>query len=224
MRAEAFFENFADIDWLAIAVAFLFYFGMLLARSRRWQNTLEAAYPRRRSRSTKIAAAYLVGAGMNSFIPARVGDAVKIFLAKRSVSGSTYPAITSSFFVQSIFDTSVGILVLLYAMTQGLLPQAPELPELPAFEIAFWADHPRFLIFFLTALGIGLIVVFAILARRAEKFWDRVKQGAIVLADQPVSARGRLLAGASPGSRASAPSGSSSTPSTSAARSRTCSW
>ena len=50
----------------------------------------------------------------------------KLFLAKRSIRGSTYPTITSSFFVQSIFDTSVGILVLLYAITQGLLPKPPE--------------------------------------------------------------------------------------------------
>ena len=73
----------------------------------------------------KITAAYLAGAGLNSFIPARVGDAVKIFLAKKSIKGSTYPAITSSFFVQSVFDTSAGILVFIYAITQGLLPEPP---------------------------------------------------------------------------------------------------
>ncbi len=182
--AETFFDNLAEINWAWMAVAFLFYLGMLLARSKCWQNTLIAAYPDAEVPYTRISAAYLVGAGLNSFIPARVGDAVKIFLAKRSVRGSTYPAITSSFFVQSIFDTSVGIVVLLYALTQGLFPDAPELPQLPAFEIAFWADHPRFLVFFLTAVGIGAVVVFAIVARRAEKFWDRVKQGAIVLADK----------------------------------------
>src|ERR687898_939661 len=113
---------------------------MLLARSRSWQNVLRAAYPDREVSFARISASYLAGAGLNSFIPARVGDAVKIFLAKNSIRGSTYPAITSSFFVQSIFDTSAGILVLLYAITQGLLPAAPELPDLPAFEISFWAE------------------------------------------------------------------------------------
>ncbi|MGZ5343037.1 MAG: lysylphosphatidylglycerol synthase transmembrane domain-containing protein, partial [Solirubrobacterales bacterium] len=183
--AQTFFENFTSINWFAAAVAFLFYLGMLLARGKCWQNTLKAAYPDQEVSYARIAAAYLAGAGLNSFIPARVGDAVKIFLAKRSVRGSTYPAITSSFFVQSIFDTSVGIVVLLYAITQGLFPKPPELPNLPAFEIAFWAEHPRFLLFFLTALGIGLIVGFAILARRAENLWDRVKQGAVILTDLP---------------------------------------
>ena len=61
---------------------------------------------------------------MNSVVPARIGDAVKIFLAKRSIRRSTYPTVVSSFFVGSVFDTSAGILVFVYALTQGLLPEA----------------------------------------------------------------------------------------------------
>ena len=178
---EAFFSNLAALDFLALAIALAFYFAHLLARSRAWQNVLRAAYPDRKVPYDKIAAAYIAGAGLNSFIPARVGDATKIFLAKKSIRGSTYPAITSSFFVQSIFDTTAGFLVLGYAITQGLLPEAPQLPELPAFEIAFWAEHPRLLVFVITALAIGLVVLFAVLARRAEEFWDRVKQGVVVV-------------------------------------------
>src|SRR5262249_60337520 len=92
-------------------------------------------------------------------------------------------ALGLSFFVGSVFDTAAGILVFIYALPQGLLPQPPELPDLPAFDIAFWAQHPRFLLFFLTVLGIVIVVTFALLARRVEAFWDRVKQGPIILAD-----------------------------------------
>ncbi|MGC1799078.1 MAG: lysylphosphatidylglycerol synthase transmembrane domain-containing protein, partial [Solirubrobacterales bacterium] len=131
----------------------------------------------------RITAAYLVGAGMNSVIPVRAGDAVKIFLAKRSIRRSTYPTVVSSFFVGSVFDTTAGILVFAYALGQGLLPKPPELPDLPAFDIAFWAQHPSFLLFTITALGIAIVIAFALLARRVEAFWDRVKQGAVVLTD-----------------------------------------
>src|SRR5262249_30076057 len=158
----------------------------LLARSRAWQNVLRAAYPDRNVPFWRITAAYLVGAGLNSVIPARIGDAVKIFLAKRSIRRSTYPTVDSSFFVGSVFDTTAGILVVIYALTQGLLPSPPELPDLPAFDIAFWAQHPSFLLFTLTALGIAIVVTFALLARRVEAFWDRVKQGAVVLTDIPL--------------------------------------
>jgi uncharacterized membrane protein YbhN (UPF0104 family) len=120
---------------------------------------------------------------MNSVIPVRAGDAVKIFLAKRSIRRSTYPTVVSSFFVGSVFDTTAGILVFLYALTQGLLPKPPELPDLPAFDIAFWAQHPSLLLFTITVLGIAIVIAFALLARRVEAFWDRVKQGAVVLTD-----------------------------------------
>jgi uncharacterized membrane protein YbhN (UPF0104 family) len=180
--AQEFFHRLSEIAWPAMVIALLFYFAHLVARSRAWQNVLRAAYPDRNVPLSRITAAYLVGAGMNSVVPARIGDAVKIFLAKRSIRRSTYPTVVSSFFVGSVFDTSAGILVFIYALTQGLLPKPPELPNLPAFDIAFWAQHPDFLVFTLTALAIAAVVAFALLARRVEAFWDRVKQGAIVLA------------------------------------------
>jgi uncharacterized membrane protein YbhN (UPF0104 family) len=181
--ADTFFENLAAIDLATLGIAFAFYLAHLLARTRAWRNVLQAAYPRTSVSYPRITAAYLVGAGLNSFIPARVGDAVKIFLAKRSIPRSSYPAITSSFFVQSVFDTPVGILVLIYAITQGLLPEPPELPTIPAFELSFWAENPQLLLFTITALGIAAVIVFAVLARRVEEFWSHMKQGVVVLTD-----------------------------------------
>jgi uncharacterized membrane protein YbhN (UPF0104 family) len=181
--AGQFFDHLADVNWAAMAVALLLLLAMYLARARAWQNVLHAAYPERRVPFRGIAGAYLAGAGINAVIPARVGDATKIFLARGQISRSSYPAITSSFFVQSVFDTAAGLLVFAYALTQGLLPRPPELPHLPAFEIAFWAENPQVLIFTLTALGVGFVVIFAIVARRAEEFWQRVKQGVVILTD-----------------------------------------
>jgi uncharacterized membrane protein YbhN (UPF0104 family) len=181
--AQEFFHRLSEIGWASMAVALGFYLAHLLARSRAWQNVLRASYPDRKVPYARITAAYLVGAGMNSVIPVRAGDAVKIFLAKRSIRSSTYPTVVSSFFVGSVFDTTAGILVFVYALSQGLLPKPPELPDLPAFDIAFWAQHPSFLLFTITALGIAIVIAFALLARRVEAFWDRVKQGAVVLTD-----------------------------------------
>jgi uncharacterized membrane protein YbhN (UPF0104 family) len=179
--AEAFFDNLAAIGWGALVVALFLWAGMLRARSHGWANALRAAYPRSRVDERFITAAFLAGAGFNAFLPARVGDAVKILLSKKSIPGSSYPAVASSFAVLAPFDTGIGILVLIYALSLGLLPALPEIPDLPAFEIAFWAEHPQLLMFFLTALGIGAVVLFVILARRAEAFWQHIKQGVVIL-------------------------------------------
>jgi uncharacterized membrane protein YbhN (UPF0104 family) len=179
--AREFFSHLADISWGAFALALICLLGMYLARARAWQNVLAAAYPHTKVPFRGIAGAYLAGAGINAIIPARVGDATKIFLARGQIRRSTYPAITSSFFVQTIFDTTAGLLVFAYALTQGLLPRPPELPNLPAFDIAFWAQNPQLLLFTITAIGVGSLIVFAIVSRRAELFWQRIKQGVVIL-------------------------------------------
>ena len=175
--AQAFFESIADIAWGYLAVALLLSLALQLARAHGWANALRAAYPGSRVSETGIAASFLVGAGMNGILPARGGDALKIVLAKRSVERSSYPTIISSFAVLSPFDIAIGLLVLLYAITQGLLPRAPRLPHLPAFEITFWAAHPEVLMLTLTVIGIGLVTLVAVLSRHVESFWQRVKQG-----------------------------------------------
>ena len=55
-----------------------------------------------------LAAAYLAGAGINAVVPAHAGDVTKVFLVKRQIPDSSYPAVTSSFLVQTVFDTTVG--------------------------------------------------------------------------------------------------------------------
>jgi len=179
--AETFFENLAAIEWTAMAVALALWAAMLVARAHGWANALRASYPTTPVPERMIQASFLAGAGINAIVPARVGDAAKIFLAKQSVAGSSYPAIASSFAVLTPFDTAMGLIVLGYALTQGLLPEAPRLPHLPAFEIAFWAQHPELLMLMLTALGIGAIALFAVLARRVEALWQKLKQGVAIV-------------------------------------------
>jgi uncharacterized membrane protein YbhN (UPF0104 family) len=178
--AGQFLDNLAAIGWGYLIGALLLSLALQLCRAHAWANALRAAYPSRDVSEVGVTGAFLVGAGMNGVLPARGGDALKIVLAKRSVKRSSYPAVISSFAVLSPFDTAIGLVVLLYAITQGLLPKPPRLPQLPAFEISFWAAHPGFLFFTVTAIGIGAIVAFVVLARRAEAFWEHLKQGVAI--------------------------------------------
>jgi uncharacterized membrane protein YbhN (UPF0104 family) len=181
--AGEFFTHLSEVRWAPFVIALGFLGAMQIARAWAWRNVLRAAYPNARIPFLPLAAACLAGAGINAIAPARAGDVTKVFLVKRQIAGSSYPTVTSSFFVQSVFDTTVGVLVLLYAITQGLLPEPPRLPHLPAFEIAFWANHPRTLAFVVAAVLVAAIVAFIVLGRRVRAFWDRVKQGVIVLTE-----------------------------------------
>ena len=180
---ETFFSNLAAVHWGALLFALLLHFGHMCARSRGWFNTLRAAYPAERIEWRRILGSYVVGVGVNSILPARGGDVAKIYLAKQSVPNSSYPAVTSSFFVESLFDTSIGALVMLFALTQGVLPSLPSLPDIGAFDLSFWADHPRFALFTITFLIVALLVVYAVLSIRAVVFWRRVRQGVVILTD-----------------------------------------
>jgi uncharacterized membrane protein YbhN (UPF0104 family) len=179
--ASAFFDHISDIQWSSVALALAFLLAMQLCRAWAWRNVLRAAYPGTRINFLQLAAAYLAGAGINAIVPARAGDVTKVFLVKRQVPHSSYPAVTSSFLVQTVFDTTAGILVLLYAISQGLLPEPPQLPNLPAFEISFWASHPRTLLIAIAAVALAIAIGVYYLGHHVLRFWDRVKQGLAIL-------------------------------------------
>src|SRR6201986_3067509 len=174
--ATEFFRHLSEVHWSQFGLALLCLLAMQLARAWAWRNVLKAAYPGKKIGFTRLSAAYLAGAGINAIIPAHAGDVTKVFLVKRQIPDSSYPAVTSSFLVQTVFDTSVGILVLLYAITQGLLPPLPQIPDLPAFEISFWADHPKTTIFVAVGLVVAIVAGIFFLAHRVRRFWARVLQ------------------------------------------------
>ncbi len=178
-----FFRHLSEVRWTPFAIALLCLLAMQLARAWGWRNVLRAAYPRQRVPFLPLSAAYLAGAGINAVLPAHAGDVTKVFLVKRQIPHSSYPAVTSSFLVQTVFDTTVGVLVLLYAISQGLLLPLPRIPDLPAFEISFWADHPKTLLFTVLALAVATAIGIYLLAHRVRRFWARVRQGLVILTE-----------------------------------------
>ena len=66
--------------------------------------------------------AYVAGTGVNAIIPARGGDVVRLFLAKRQIEGSTYTTLVSTSLLQTMFDIAVASCFILWAVTQHVLP------------------------------------------------------------------------------------------------------
>jgi uncharacterized membrane protein YbhN (UPF0104 family) len=182
--AGQFFSDLAAVHWPALVLGLAFFAANLALRSRAYFNTLRAAYPAAVFQWRRIFGAYLAAVGFNNVVPARGGDIIKLFLTRSSIPGSRYPTVGSAFFVESIFDACVGVLVLIFAFTQGVFPKPPDFSKLSSFDISYLAEHFRFTLFLITVLGVLAIVSFALLAQRAKAFWARVRQGLTILGDR----------------------------------------
>ena len=152
---DEFFGNLAAVQWGALAFALVCFAVYLTLRSRASYNILRAAYPDREFRWLEIWGAYMAGYGFNSVIPARGGDIVRIFLTKNAIPKANYPTTAAAFTVELGFDVVVGGTVLLFALTQGVFPKPPDLSKLNAFELSYFAQHPKFTLFLLTVMAIG---------------------------------------------------------------------
>jgi glycosyltransferase 2 family protein len=128
--------------------------------------------------------AYMAGYGFNAVVPARGGDVIRLFLTKSRIPNSSYPAVASSFTVELIFDLCMAVPILAFAFSQGAFPKPPDFSDLPAFDLAFFASHPRFTLFVLTVLGIATLVAFALLSAKVRAFWGRVRQGVTIVFDR----------------------------------------
>jgi glycosyltransferase 2 family protein len=183
--AGQFFSDLAAVHWGALVLGLAFFSLNLTLRSRAFFNSLRAAYPAVSFQWRRIWGAYWAAVGFNNVVPARGGDIIKLFLTRSSIPGSTYPTVASAFFVESVFDATVGVLVLIFAFSQGVFPKPPDFSRLGSFDISYLAGHFRFTLFLITALAIVGLVAFAVLSVRVQAFWERVRQGLTILYDRP---------------------------------------
>jgi uncharacterized membrane protein YbhN (UPF0104 family) len=184
-----FFSDLAAVRWGLLLIGLAFFVLNLTLRSRAYFNTLRAAYPAVSFEWRRIWGAYVAAVGFNNVVPVRGGEVIKLFLTRSSIPGSSYPTVASAFFVESIFDATVGVLVLIFAFTRGVFPKPPQFARLGSFDISYLAENFRFTLFLITLLAVLAIVAFALLSSRVQAFWTRVRQGVTILSDRPRYAR-----------------------------------
>lgn len=179
-----FFTDLAAVHWPALLLGLMFFGLNLTIRSRAFFHSLRAAYPAAAFQWRRVWGAYFAAVGFNNVVPARGGDVIKLFLTRSSIPGARYPTVAAAFFVESIFDASVGVLVLIFAFTQGVFPKPPDFSKLSSFDISYLAEHFRLTLFLITAVAILVLVAFALLSVRVRAFWARVRQGVTILTDR----------------------------------------
>jgi uncharacterized protein (TIRG00374 family) len=180
-----FFSDLEAVHWWLLLLGLAFFGLNLTLRSRAFFHSLRAAYPAVSFQWRRIWGAYFAAVGFNNVVPARGGDVIKLFLTRSSIPGASYPTVAAAFFVESVFDASVGVLVLIFAFSQGVFPKPPDFAKLNSFDISYLAEHFRLTLFLITALAILGLVAFALLSVRVKAFWVRVRQGVTILSDRP---------------------------------------
>lgn len=101
---------------------------VLALRAFAWRNVLVCAYPGRTIPVFSLGCAYAAGVGLNAYLPARGGEAVKVALARSQVPGSSVPTIAASLSLVMALDAVLGACLLLGLWATGVLPSLPALP------------------------------------------------------------------------------------------------
>lgn len=155
----------------------------LLLRARAWQNIVKAAYPQNPPRYPSALGAYAAGVGVNSVVPARGGDVVKLYLLKQRVDGSTYATLTPTLIVETLFDFVVSGAILIWVLSIGVLPAHEVYARIPTVDWGWFVEHEKFSGVLVVALLVAALIVFVIARQHYRRFRARVAQGFTIMRD-----------------------------------------
>ena len=186
---RVFFDQLASVSWAALALALALHFAKVAVRTVAWRNIIRAAYPETNVPLGPVFGAYVAGVGVNSIVPGRGGDLVKLYLVRQKVPGSTYTTLASTLFTETLVDLVLAGAIFIWALTQGVLPGLNVLPNLPSFDWGWLLRHGR-----LTATVVALLTLAALwfawwASRHIEGFKQRVGAGFAILRDRRRYAR-----------------------------------
>jgi uncharacterized protein (TIRG00374 family) len=180
-----FFHHLASVQWQYLAYAIACHIARLLFRAGAWRAIVDAAYPDGRLKFRTAFGAYVAGVGVNSIVPARGGDLVKLYLVKQRIPGSSYATLTPTLIVETLFDFVVAGLIIAWALVSGVLPTHQFYSRIPTVDWKFFLRHEQ-----ATAIALGVIVLVAVIAyfwtrRKVDEFRARVRRGFAILDDRP---------------------------------------
>ena len=181
---RVFFDQLASVGWTALAIALGLHFVRLLLRTVAWRNILRAAYPEERVRWVPVFGAYVAGVGVNSIVPGRGGDLVKLYLVRRRFADMTYTTLASTLVVETLIDFLLATAFFLWALSQGVVPSV----HTPSFDWGWLFRNGK-----AAATVVALLTLLAIwLSWRASRSGDlkrRLGRGVAILRDRRRYAR-----------------------------------
>jgi uncharacterized membrane protein YbhN (UPF0104 family) len=178
---RVFGEQLADVKWQYLAIGLGLHFVKLFFRAVAWRTILTASYPGTKVRLSSVFGAYLVGVGINSVVPARGGDAVKLYLVKHRIPDSSYATLTPTLLVETLADFFIAGGLIVWALAIGALPAHEVYAKLPSVDWGILVRHRELtgaVLFILLAIGLFAFFHFA---EHGGDLRERVARGFAVL-------------------------------------------
>src|SRR4051794_35327297 len=186
-----FFHHLAAVDWKFLGYAVACHVIKLWFRAVAWRTIVNAAYPEGGLKLRSAFGAYVAGVGVNSIVPARGGDVVKLYLVKHRITGgASYATLTPTLIVETLFDFVTAGLLIVWALASGVLPTHQLYSRIPTVDWKFFLRHERFSGILLAAIALAAVIAYFWVRRRVEEFRGRVRQGFAILGDRPRFFRG----------------------------------
>ncbi len=179
-----FVDHLADVRWEALGLALACHVAKLLFRSRAWQNILRASFPGNRLRYRSALGAYVAGVGVNSIVPARGGDLVKLYLVRHRMHEANYPTLGATLAVETMFDFVVAGGLMTWALSIGVLPTHQVYSRIPTVDWKFLLRYERASLIGLGVLAVAALALFLWARRRIEGFWAHIRLGFAVLGNR----------------------------------------
>jgi Lysylphosphatidylglycerol synthase TM region len=173
--AELILDRTAAVNPWLLGLGTLLYLVAQTVRPRGWHTILRAAFPEATDlRPRDVIRAYLAGAGVNSIVPARGGDVVKLALVRRRIPGARYSTLAATFIPETLFETAFGTALVAWGLAMGFIPVPTTSGELPALDVSLVLRHP--------IASVLVVVVLAVVGRRVVRaLRGALRQGMAIL-------------------------------------------
>jgi uncharacterized membrane protein YbhN (UPF0104 family) len=188
-----FFHHLTAVHWEFLGYAIACHVVKLLFRAWAWRAIINAAYPEGRLKFRSAFGAYVAGVGVNSVVPARGGDVVKLYLVKQRIPDSNYATLTPTLIVETLFDFVTAGALILWALSSGVLPTHQLYSRIPTVDWKFFLRHEHFTAIVLAILLAAGVIAFFWVRRRVVEFRAHVRQGFAILSDRRAFVRGVIM-------------------------------
>ncbi len=176
---RVFFEQLASVGWTSLAIALGLHVSKVLLRTVAWRNILRASYPEERVRWAPVAGAYVAGVGVNSVVPGRGGDLVKLYLVHRRLPDVKYTTLATTLVTETLLDLVLATGFFLWALSLGVVPSI----HTPSFDWGWLFRNGK-----ATATIVALLTVLVIWLSwrlsRSEDLKERFGRGFAILRDR----------------------------------------